>query len=179
MRFFVFSRLKKMLKNKSAPSCNPKKRSRTLSVRSSKIQTKGEHYDLKAIYDVLNQDYFKNKLNLEITWFGSARRKARCHRKLGLFCFLTNRIKIHRLLDQPHFPPYFISYVVYHEMLHSVCPPVKIKKGKYRIHHPDFKVREKEFADYALAKHWEEENKKLFFYVPSEKNLKFSWFFSE
>lgn len=163
MRFLIFSRLKKMLKNKPASSCIPKKRSKLVSLRSFKIQTRGEYYDLKAIYDVLNQDYFNNQLKLEITWFGSAQREAKRHRKLGLFCFLTNRIKIHRLLDQPHFPPYFISYVVYHEMLHSVCPPVKAKKGKYRIHHPDFKMREKEFGDYALAKRWEEENIKLFF----------------
>jgi hypothetical protein len=165
MRFFIFPRLKQMFKKKPSLSCHPKKKSRPSSLRSPKVQTKGEHYDLRAIYDVLNQDYFKNQLNLEIAWFGSARRKAKRHRKLGLFCFLTNRIKIHRLLDQPHFPPYFISYVVYHEMLHSVCPPVKTKKGRYRIHHPDFKMREKKFADYALAKRWEEDNKKLFFYV--------------
>ena len=128
-----------------------------------RIATQGEHYDLKAIYDVLNHSYFENKLNLEITWFGNAERRARRHRKLGLFCFQTNRIKIHRLLDQPHFPPYFISYVVYHEMLHSVCPPVKARKGRYSIHHPDFKTREKAFADYEEAKRWEHRNKKLFF----------------
>lgn len=128
-----------------------------------KHQTQGEHYNLKEIYDLLNQSYFEGKLNLEITWFGSAQREARRHRKLGLFCFRTSQIKIHRLLDQPHFPPYFISYVVYHEMLHSVCPPVKAKRGRYRIHHSDFKMKEREFAEYAEAKRWEEENKKLFF----------------
>jgi predicted metal-dependent hydrolase len=169
-----------MFKNKAVRASNRRKRSRHSSLRSaSKIQMQGEHYDLKAIYDMLNQDYFKNKLNVEITWFGSANRKARRHRKLGLFCFKTNRIKIHRLLDQPHFPPYFISYVVYHEMLHSVCPPVKAKRGRYRIHHPDFKMREQEFADYAMAKKWEEKNKKLFFYNSSEKNYPLRWFFVE
>ncbi len=126
-------------------------------------QTQGEHYNLKEIYDLLNRDYFESKLELGITWFGSAERKARRHRKLGLFCFRTNQIKIHRLLDQAHFPPYFISYVVYHEMLHSVCPPVKARRGRYRIHHSDFKMKEREFADYAAAKRWEEENKRLFF----------------
>jgi hypothetical protein len=133
------------------------------SPRPCRIATQGEHYDLKAIYEALNQSYFENKLNLEITWFGNAERRARRHRKLGLFCFQTNRIKIHRLLDQPHFPPYFISYVVYHEMLHSVCPPVKARKGRYSIHHPDFKTREKAFAEYEEAKRWEHKNKKLFF----------------
>ncbi len=121
------------------------------------------HYDLKAIYNTLNRSYFDNKLNLEITWFGSAMRAARRHRKLGLYCFRTKVVKIHRLLDQPHFPPYFISYVVYHEMLHSVCPPIKAKKGRYLIHHHDFKKREREFSEYEMAKRWEEENKRLFF----------------
>ena len=123
----------------------------------------GNYYDLKDIYNLLNQSYFDNKLNVEITWFGNAQRKAKRYRKLGLFCFQTNRIKIHRLLDQSHFPPYFISYVVYHEMLHSVCPPIKTKQGRYRIHHSDFNLLEKRFADYSAAKRWEEENKKLFF----------------
>ena len=129
-----------------------------------KYETAGGLYDLKAIYNTLNQSYFGNKLNLEITWFGNAQRKAYRHRKLGLYYFREKLIKIHRLLDQPHFPPYFISYVVYHEMLHSVCPPVKTHRGGYRIHHLDFKKKEMEFADYAAAKRWEEENKKLFFH---------------
>ena|SRR5690349_15277306 len=163
MRFWIFPPLRGLLKSKTQPSLNRKKKHQAASQRSSIIQTRGQHYDLKAIYDALNQDYFKNKLNLEITWFGSAQRKARRHRKLGLFCFQTNRIKIHRLLDQPHFPPYFISYVVYHEMLHSVCPPIKAKRGRFRIHHPDFKIKEREFADYGVAKRWEEVNKRLFF----------------
>jgi hypothetical protein len=161
MKFLVFPCLKNLLRSKSVVF---RKQKTTISLSSSfKLQTQGEYYDLKAIFDLLNQDYFKNKLNLEITWFGSAHRKARRHRKLGLFCFQTNRIKIHRLLDQPHFPPYFVSYVVYHEMLHSICAPIKGRQGRYRIHHPDFKMREKEFVDYTRAKRWEEENKKLFF----------------
>lgn len=156
-----FPRLRRLLNTK--PSFSTKRKRRVTLQRLSNIQTQGLHYDLKAIYDALNQDYFKNSLNLEITWFGSAQRRARRHRKLGLFCFQTNRIKIHRLLDQPHFPPYFISYVVYHEMLHSVCPPIKAKRGRFRIHHPDFKIKEREFADYGIAKRWEDENKRLFF----------------
>lgn len=131
--------------------------------RQVKLQPLGGCYDLNTIFREINASYFANQLDLRITWFGSARRKARRHRKLGLFCFRTKVVKIHRLLDQPHFPPYFISYVVYHEMLHSVCPPVKAKRGRYRIHHPDFLKREKEFTEYAAAKQWEQENKKLFF----------------
>jgi hypothetical protein len=123
----------------------------------------GEHYNLRDIFDKLNAEYFSNQLQAEITWFGSARRKARRHRKLGLYDFRYKRIKIHRLLDQSHFPHYFISYVVYHEMLHSVCPPIKAKKGRYQIHHNAFKEKEQAFADYAIAKQWERANTHIFF----------------
>lgn len=163
MKFFSL-RLPRLFISKPSHAQKSKKKSlKRSSLPTFKMQTQGEYYDLKEIYNLLNHSYFENKLDLEITWFGSAQRKAKRHRKLGLFCFQTNLIKIHRLLDQPHFPPYFISYVVYHEMLHCVCPPIKAKKGKYRIHHPDFKMKEREFADYAAAKLWEEKNKKLFF----------------
>lgn len=127
------------------------------------LSVQGEHYDLQTIYNRLNTIYFDNQLNLQITWFGNARREAKRHRKLGLFCFDDKLIKIHRLLDHPNFPPYFISYVVYHEMLHSVCPPKKRKNGRYQIHHFDFKSKEREFAQYREAKQWEERNKKMFF----------------
>ncbi len=52
-----------------------------------KLSTQGELYDLQQIYNEINAEYFKNKLELKITWFGSARRRARRHRKLGLYSF--------------------------------------------------------------------------------------------
>lgn len=159
MKLFRFPSLTDLLKI----SQKRKKTSSKRVPRKIRLQTQGMLYDLTEIYNTINQTYFKNKLDLKITWFGSAERKARRHRKLGLYSFGDKLIKIHRLLDQEHFPPYFISYVVYHEMLHSVCPPVKARRGRYQIHHSDFKKKEREFAEYALAKRWEEENKQLFF----------------
>lgn len=160
MRFFLFGRFFKLVKTPPKKRAVPKKRRSPVLM----LKTQGALYDLQKIYNVLNAQYFENKLELKITWFGSAQRRARRHRKLGLYSFQHKLIKIHRLLDQSHFPPYFISYVVYHEMLHSVCPPVKARRGRYLIHHSDFKKREREFAEYADAKRWEEDNKKLFFH---------------
>lgn len=166
MKFFYLRRLADLFKRNPSSSYQPRKKRAAAKRRLNvpKLEAQGGQYDLMAIYNLLNQSYFENKLELKITWFGSAKREARRHRKLGLYCFNDKLIKIHRLLDQPHFPPYFISYVVYHEMLHSVCPPIKAKRGRYRIHHCDFKKKEMEFAEYAIAKRWEEENKKLFFH---------------
>lgn len=122
------------------------------------------HYDLQAIYEEINQTYFNGELKLTIAWFGNASRTCRRSRKLGLYHFQKKTIQIHRLLDHPDFPHYFISYVVYHEMLHSVHPPIKAKRGRYQIHHGAFKEQEKRFAHYALAKEWEKENKRMFYY---------------
>jgi hypothetical protein len=123
----------------------------------------GSHYDLQSVYNRLNAMYFDNRLDLSIEWFGCPDRRVRTQRILGLYDFQSRQIKIHRLLDHPRFPPYFISYVVYHEMLHSVLPPLKRKKGRLRIHHVEFKEREKCFAEYGLAREFEKQNKKLFF----------------
>jgi hypothetical protein len=168
MKLFDLRHLSHLLKVKLHPMRSSCKRRLDAKRRQHKrkIEHQGTLYDLKAIYNFLNQSYFDSKLDLEITWFASAERKARRHRKLGLYCFSEKLIKIHRLLDQPHFPLYFISYVVYHEMLHSVCPPLKSKRGRSSIHHCDFKKKEMEFSEYALAKRWEEENKRLFFHTP-------------
>ena len=143
--------------------------------RSKKIQkrnaplhrSQGVHYDLKSVYDRLNALYFNDQLDLSITWFGHPSRKVKSHRILGLYVFESRLIKIHRLLDHPRFPPYFISYIVYHEMLHSVLPPQKRKKGRCRIHHGEFKEREKCFAEYEQARQFEKQNLNLFFNVNS------------
>ncbi|HEY2811622.1 MAG TPA: hypothetical protein VGJ00_09575 [Rhabdochlamydiaceae bacterium] len=129
----------------------------------SPTTTLGEHYDLQSIYEKLNARYFNDQLDLNITWFGSPHRKVKAQRILGLFDFQSRLIKIHRLLDHPRFPPYFISYIVYHEMLHSVLPPLRKIRGRRAVHHGKFKEREKVFADYERARDFEKQNHKLFF----------------
>lgn len=131
--------------------------------KSLSYETQGEHYDLHAIYERLNAYYFNGELDLSITWFGHPHRQVKSQRVLGLFDFRSRLIKVHRLLDHPRFPSYFISYVVYHEMLHSVLPPLKRKKGRLRIHHGEFKKREKYFIDYEQAREFEKRNLNLFF----------------
>lgn len=131
--------------------------------RQKRLSLVGEHYDLQSIYERLNSEYFGGELRLSITWFGCPDRKVTAQRVLGQYDFNNQLIKIHRLLDHPRFPSYFISYVVYHEMLHSVLPPLKRKKGRHRIHHVEFKERERGFADYDRARQFEKMNLKLFF----------------
>lgn len=124
----------------------------------------GEIYHLKPIYDAINAQYFGNELDLAITWYGKERQKRRRTRiTFGQYCTSLRLIKIHRMLDNPFFPDYFVSFVVYHEMLHSVVPASWDKRGRHCFHGPDFKERERLFEHYKQAIAWEKSNKdKLF-----------------
>jgi len=112
----------------------------------------GDHYNLSEVYQSVNALYFENKLDLPITWFGSKKSVPKRRLTLGTYNSRSQLIKIHRLLDQAHVPYHVISYVVYHEMLHHVLPPIKERWQKRKIHHAAFKAREREFQEYSLIK---------------------------
>ena len=63
-------------------------------------------------------------------------------------------IKINKVLDSPSFPDYLISYVIYHEMLHHVCPSYIDVNGNSVIHTGDFKEKEAHFKYFDLAQQW-------------------------
>ncbi|GAB4186363.1 MAG: hypothetical protein Tsb0015_04100 [Simkaniaceae bacterium] len=123
----------------------------------------GEFYRLDQIYQKINKEYFDQKVDLAITWFGSVKRKAKWHRTLGYYDGENKVIKIHRLLDDPFFPPFYLDFIVYHEMLHHVYPPYYSKDGRYMTHHKTFKQQEKKFRQYQLAINWEKKNLNSFF----------------
>ncbi len=121
----------------------------------SSLDTKGKIYDLQKIYDDLNEEYFQGALELHITWFGTHRKRSGAQRlTFGLFHDSLRLIKINRMLDHRYFPPYFVAYVIYHEMLHYVCPTYVDEKGQKHIHSKEFKLREKKFPYYREAQKW-------------------------
>src|SRR4030067_243691 len=66
--------------------------------------------------------------------------KKRQGRTLGSYCEQTESIRIHPVLDRENVPHYFIRYVVYHEMLHSILRREK-NNGRGAIHSPEFSKR--------------------------------------
>lgn len=148
-----------LLRSKSKQKRVPTK---SYKPRAVKIQLKGKHFDLKELYDQINAKYFESKLELGITWVGNKDSMPRTRVMFGSYTHGRKLIKIHRRLDQPHIPHYFISFIVYHEMLHHVLPPVK-ENRKYRIHHGAFTQKEKEFEEYSLAKSYSKEMKATWF----------------
>ncbi len=131
----------------------------------SKIFHQGNVYNLKDLYDEVNRDYFDNKLNLEITWFGKGNQLNRSRCTFGLYHDPLKLIKINRLLDSLSFPKYILTYVIYHEMLHHVCPAYIDENGLNRVHSKEFKEKEEQFLYFNQAQEWIKENQDYLFAI--------------
>lgn len=120
----------------------------------------GRYFDLKAIFDKLNAKYFQNRLQrYTITWGRKRKVRPREYFIFGSIQEQDRVIRIHPLLDARFVPRWFLDYVIYHEMLHSVVPDKYDRKRRRRIvHTEEFNEREKEFPWYRRAKNWEEQN---------------------
>ena len=124
-----------------------------------KLQTKGEVYDLEKIFFDINKKYFFSKIkNLKICWFEKPKYK-KC-RKITFGRYFENfrLIKINKILDNKNIPYYFISFIIYHEILHDIYP---VDDSKYRrvIHTKEFKKAEKRFLDYEKAINFKNQGK--------------------
>ena len=74
---------------------------------------------------------------------------------MGLYLIDEQLIRIHPALDQAFVPRYFVEWVVYHEMLHHVIP-MPMVNGRRVYHSPEFRARERDYADFERAREWEE-----------------------
>ncbi len=123
------------------------------------LKVHGKYYNLQKIFDELNSEYFSSKLNLYITWFQQRASKRRSQVTFGTYNEPLKLIKINQLLDSNGYPDYFVSYVIFHEMLHGEMPCYYDKKGRLRVHHKEFKLKEECFRDYDRAKIWIKNNR--------------------
>ena len=123
-------------------------------VRQARIFTQGRFHNLKEIFDGLNNEYFEGTIIASVSWGKAKTRRIVWKRTLGSYCRQTNAIRINPILDRKNVPQYFIRYVVYHEMLHSIIKEKK-KTGRRSLHSPEFRTRERLFKDYAKAVSWE------------------------
>ena len=145
-------------------------------VRQSEKDYRGETYDLQYHMSQLNREYFDGKLQLNITWFGKKVQSNRSRITFGMYYEPLKLIKINRFLDSPAIPEYFISYVIYHEMLHHACPTYCDANGRTHIHTKEFKECEMKFRDYDRAQAWIERHQdQLFNNVQPNKPRKLSW----
>jgi hypothetical protein len=127
--------------------------------RQLNLQHEGRYFDLRAMFDRLNERHFDGRLRRYRVMWGRRRK----HRPREYFIFGSIQeddrvIRIHPLLDQPFVPVWFLEYVLYHEMLHSVVPDETDRAGRRRVHTDEFYRRERQFPNYRRAQRWEQEN---------------------
>jgi hypothetical protein len=120
----------------------------------------GQYFDLRAIFDKINERYFPRSplVDYTITWGRRRRLPPKEYFVFGTIQEEDRIIRIHPLLDAPFVPAWFLEYVVYHEMLHSVVPDEPGPNGKRRVHTEEFLRRERQFQHYQRARRWENEN---------------------
>jgi hypothetical protein len=127
--------------------------------RQLNLRHEGRYFDLRSIFDELNTRYFRGRLrNYEVKW--GRRRK---HRPKEYFVFGTIQeedrvIRINPSLDQPFVPRWFLRYILFHEMLHSVVPDETLRGGRRKVHTEEFNRRERMFPAYNRARRWEQDN---------------------
>lgn len=126
--------------------------------RNLTIRTAGRFHDLKAIFGRLNVAHFGGALEARITWGPDASRVQRRRSiKMGSFAVEDRIIRIHPVLDQECVPDYFVSWIVFHEMLHGKHEVLR-ENGRRRFHTQAFLAEERLFPDYGRACAWEKQN---------------------
>lgn len=148
--------------SKAAP---PKTRKRKVShpagvfQRQLAFRSEGRYFDLQEIFRKLNARYFRYALrDYTITWGRKRKLPPKEYFVFGTIQEEDRIIRIHPLLDAAFVPQWFLEYVVYHEMLHSVVPDQFDRHGRRIVHHEKFNRRERKFPFYQRAKRWEDDN---------------------
>lgn len=128
----------------------------SFEVDPDELEARGEHHDLQSLLDQWRQRLGGEELaDVVITWgrYGRGRRTIR----FGSYDFDRKLIRIHPALDQKWVPSFFVEFIVYHELLHALFPPVDASSGRV-VHTPEFRQMEEKFPRYAEAMAWERHN---------------------
>jgi hypothetical protein len=125
------------------------------------LRTRGRRHDLMEILADVNERYFASSIaDVLITWGRRTRpngTKKRTTIKLGSYSASERLIRVHPVLDAEWVPRYFVSYIVYHELLHHVVPAERVG-GRAILHPVEFERRERQFRHYERAIAWEKKH---------------------
>ncbi len=128
----------------------------SFDVDPEELEARGEHHDLQKMLDKWRRKLGHDILeDVVITWgrYGRGRRTIR----FGSYDFDRKLIRIHPALDQQWVPPFFVEFIVYHELLHALHPPVE-NDSRRIVHTDEFCKMEREFPRYEEALTWERSN---------------------
>jgi len=114
------------------------------------LSSRGKVYDLRNILRELGEKYNVPTRGIRITWSDARIRRGQETIRLGSFIREDRLIRVHPALDDEKVPKYFVEYIVYHELIHSLVKPVS-RKGWTDFHPKDYYHWEKKFKDYQKA----------------------------
>jgi hypothetical protein len=122
------------------------------------LRTRGRVHDLDAILHDVAERYLGVGAppDVLITWGRNTKPRSGLRKtiKLGSYSATERLIRIHPCLDKEWVPRYFVSYIVYHELLHHLVPAVR-DGDRALLHSSEFMRREREFRHYERAMTWE------------------------
>jgi hypothetical protein len=129
-------------------------------VRESELRTRGRHHDLGAIArgllaGELRDDFGPHRPPPRLTWGKTGARAPRRGLRLGSYDAELALVRVHPALDQPAVPDWFVRYVLFHELLHAVHPPVRTANGRWIRHGEAFRLRERAYPGLERALAWE------------------------
>jgi hypothetical protein len=113
----------------------------------------GHHHNLDVIFRYICERFFPEVSGVTICWGRWSGRSRQRSIRFGAYLPEKRLIRIHPALDQHFVPRLFVEFIVYHELLHHVIPPKRVN-GRYQIHSPAFRLRERQFPGYAAAMLW-------------------------
>ncbi len=133
------------------------------------LQWEGEHFDLRTVlravldftHDTI-EDVDDTLDDISITWGRDGRGTKSI--RFGSYDFDQKLIRVHPALDQQWVPRYFVEFIVYHELLHAICPPAEPDEdvtdddGRRHVHTAEFLEYERAFPRYEEAMAWESEH---------------------
>lgn len=140
-------------------------RARIAAVSIERLEAAGRWHDLRAIYDRLNAEHFDGRIDARIGWGRARGGRRRRSVKTGVYLHDARIIRIHRTLDRPEVPEFYVAAVVFHEMLHQDIP-AREEGGRRLVHGLEFRRRERAYPDHERAKAWEERNLALLLSSP-------------
>lgn len=93
-----------------------------------------------------------------ISWGRRTRSRSRRSLRLGSFEPESRVVRIHPVLDQEAVPAWFVTFVLKHEILHSVIDAYRDESGRWVHHGPEFRRREASWPEYEPSMAWERRN---------------------
>jgi hypothetical protein len=124
------------------------------------LETTGNRHDLAAIARSLletecREDFGDDRPVPRVTWGRAQKRRRIRGIRLGSYDVECHLVRMHPSLDQDAVPEWFVRYVLFHEFLLAIHPPVRGSGGRWVRHGPELRRREKTYPDLGRALDWE------------------------